>query len=815
MILFLWSVLSCYCQERGPVGILFIHGLAGDHTIWDESIKDLTKDFACIDGNFKPDLNSGTCFLNKPDFYLISNPGLQSNIHLFTLDFSDNQNFTFEQQGEEVRLVIEKIRFEHNIQKIMLVGHSMGGLAARAYLMAYGSEGIVGLVTASTPHLGSFLGYAKDILMSSDVNVNDKKIVNDYLLELAHLPELKALIVADIRTLIKNKIGLDIYSAAMDYLKPDNQEMQNLYQQIFPIAVPVAIIYSQDMGKNAYSKYVPLLKLINDIIHHSYKLNRESVPIDIYPLQLQQDLTDGVVTIPSQDIKLSLANGNQIHPHYFSTNMFHMDVPRDVIVMRQAILSILEPTPQEAVPDFSIGFLIDSSGSMTESDPKDIRKSAMVQLLNYIDPQDDLFIVDFDQDAKWLNENNYRNWNQGLIVQSIQGIDSKGNTDIGAGIRKMKQLFENRLVPGKKFSIILFTDGKGDYSNDDEWFVQNKIPIYTVSYKDNADSRLLSKIAMETGGKYIRADDDLDIVVAFYQFINEYKDQSWICKYADRITQNQQIAYAFNIDRSIKSFRTLASWYGSSIDYTLIDPLGKIYTSANVIESTSGANFLHFKITKPTPGKWTVTFYGKDVPQGPEDFIFNVCADNKNEIKLGNASVERGWITCVFQNEQEFKNNTVTPVIILNTPQGEKMDISSSFKNGKMYFLPTYGNGDYKMSIDLTINEKNGNLFQRHYERSISVGDTMTNGFSVISSVQGNFIKASLGKNVGNRPGIFCYILDSTNSNGQPKAKGLVTYVTEIECQIEIQQYYGNNYFIKPNDLVKLDLIQWQNDKLK
>jgi hypothetical protein len=91
----------------------------------------------------------------------------------------------------------------------------------------------------------------------------------------------------------------------------------------------------------------------------------------------------------------------------------------------------------------------------------------------------------------------------------------------------------------------------------------------------------------------------------------------------------------------------------------------------------------------------------------------------------------------------------------------------------------------------------------------------MTNGFSVISSVQGNFIKASLGKNVGNRPGIFCYILDSTNSNGQPKAKGLVTYVTEIECQIEIQQYYGNNYFIKPNDLVKLDLIQWQNDKLK
>lgn len=41
--------------------------------------------------------------------------------------------------------------------QVILVGHSMGGLAARAYLRRYGEERVVRLVTLGTPHQGSVL----------------------------------------------------------------------------------------------------------------------------------------------------------------------------------------------------------------------------------------------------------------------------------------------------------------------------------------------------------------------------------------------------------------------------------------------------------------------------------------------------------------------------------------------------------------------------------------------------------------------------------------------------------------------------------
>lgn len=48
--------------------------------------------------------------------------------------------------------------------QMVIVGHSMGGLAARAWLRRYGSERLARLITLGTPHFGSLLaGYAMGI----------------------------------------------------------------------------------------------------------------------------------------------------------------------------------------------------------------------------------------------------------------------------------------------------------------------------------------------------------------------------------------------------------------------------------------------------------------------------------------------------------------------------------------------------------------------------------------------------------------------------------------------------------------------------
>ena len=50
---------------------------------------------------------------------------------------------------------IEALLAETGAETVMLVTHSMGGLAARAYLRAYGAARVAGLVTLAAPHHGT------------------------------------------------------------------------------------------------------------------------------------------------------------------------------------------------------------------------------------------------------------------------------------------------------------------------------------------------------------------------------------------------------------------------------------------------------------------------------------------------------------------------------------------------------------------------------------------------------------------------------------------------------------------------------------
>lgn len=85
---------------------------------------------------------------------------------------------TFESLGDEIDRVINRIRSRlgPNTQ-IVLLGHSRGGLAARAFLQSDSpiKSNVVGLVTTGTPHLGTPLGryYAymeKNCLPESNYN---------------------------------------------------------------------------------------------------------------------------------------------------------------------------------------------------------------------------------------------------------------------------------------------------------------------------------------------------------------------------------------------------------------------------------------------------------------------------------------------------------------------------------------------------------------------------------------------------------------------------------------------------------------------
>lgn len=58
-------------------------------------------------------------------------------------------------QAYGLKLAIDEIKSVHGVNKVILVGHSMGGLAARCYNQFFSNEDVAKLVTIGTPNLGA------------------------------------------------------------------------------------------------------------------------------------------------------------------------------------------------------------------------------------------------------------------------------------------------------------------------------------------------------------------------------------------------------------------------------------------------------------------------------------------------------------------------------------------------------------------------------------------------------------------------------------------------------------------------------------
>lgn len=77
---------------------------------------------------------------------------------VFAINFSNNNQLTYDAQGYELAEIINDIKKITGISKFDIIGHSMGGLATRAYIQNEKTEHIGQYISVDTPHLGSSLG---------------------------------------------------------------------------------------------------------------------------------------------------------------------------------------------------------------------------------------------------------------------------------------------------------------------------------------------------------------------------------------------------------------------------------------------------------------------------------------------------------------------------------------------------------------------------------------------------------------------------------------------------------------------------------
>lgn len=165
---------------KTPYPIIFIHGLASDSDTWNTLTDNIDKTYGwtfggrmdfCLnaDGNkytanFATDYKDFTALQNNlsvGDYYYVNFSVSATGI--FNPDSyatQSNQSAIFK-QGRAVRDAIKYVRQKTGADKVILVGHSMGGLASREYLQnpaiwqSDAQHHVAKLFTVGTPHGGS------------------------------------------------------------------------------------------------------------------------------------------------------------------------------------------------------------------------------------------------------------------------------------------------------------------------------------------------------------------------------------------------------------------------------------------------------------------------------------------------------------------------------------------------------------------------------------------------------------------------------------------------------------------------------------
>ena len=255
--------------------------------------------------------------------------------------------------------------------------------------------------------------------------------------------------------------------------------------------------------------------------------------------------------------------------------------------------------------------LMDSSGSMKRTDPKDYRKAAAKLFISLLGKSDGVGIMSFGDSATLLLPltQNADTSRKGLF-NAVDKITSRElTTNITEAVQRGFDAL--RSSQAQKRILIMMSDGKldlGTKEKDAAAFVSLKqllpelaasnIRLYTMAFTEESDSTLLENMAKETGGFFRFARMDKDVHVMFASIFEKIKSPDTLPFEGE----------SFTIDSDISEATVLVTKKPGT-KLSLLDPLKQKNTSAKhggSITWFESSVFDMITILKPAAGTWSV-----------------------------------------------------------------------------------------------------------------------------------------------------------------------------------------------------------------
>ena len=297
-----------------------------------------------------------------------------------------------------------------------------------------------------------------------------------------------------------------------------------------------------------------------------------------------------------------------------------------------------------------IVLIIDSSGSMRDNDPRELRKEAAKHFIDLAESDIQIGVVDFDDRAKILAELTFAtNTPDGKskLSNAVELIDAYGDTDIAKGLQKgFEVLSTNSETFTARKAAVLLTDGvDNDPKTLDDYvgkYVANGWSVYTIGLDTSGqvDRDLLKQIADATlEGEYYPVTLD-NIQLVYNTILAKITLKSVVlASPSGYINQDQTVEKGVSVDEWVSQVKMTLSWGGSTIEMVLIDPSGTVITPD--IASTLGTyqvapTYAIYTVDNPMQGEWKMRITGTDIPPegepysivvtGTSDFVTNLLA---------------------------------------------------------------------------------------------------------------------------------------------------------------------------------------------
>ncbi|WP_158374533.1 VWA domain-containing protein [Cellulosimicrobium cellulans] len=148
---------------------------------------------------------------------------------------------------------------------------------------------------------------------------------------------------------------------------------------------------------------------------------------------------------------------------------------------------------------------LDSSGSMSSSDPGRARVTAAKAFVTALLDPDRVAVVDFDDAARLRQALTH---DRAAAATAIDTTRASGGTNLAAAVRVSLNELDRGGEPDRDRVIVLLTDGVGTYDPAlTTRAVESGTTIYTVGLGRSVDEALLQAIADATGGRFYWVDD--------------------------------------------------------------------------------------------------------------------------------------------------------------------------------------------------------------------------------------------------------------------------------------------------------------------